>query len=293
MVESPQQNRAARVCFRDMTPADVAVGLELTRAARWNQTESDWGLFLRLSPKGCRVAVMDERVVGTVATARYEDRFAWIGMVLVDVAERGQGIGSRLMAEAVDVLNDMPSIRLDATPAGHPVYQKLDFVDEYRLSRMETVVSGAGLDLRRDPARPMTKDDLPAIAVFDREVFGADRSLTLGWMFEGAPEYAWVIEERGQIIGYTFGRRGFNFEHLGPIIAHDQQTARRLVSTCLSRQAGRPFIIDASHCETGWRSWLESIGFREQRPFIRMFYRDNPYPGLPPKQFGILGPEFG
>jgi hypothetical protein len=24
-----------------------------------------------------------------------------------------------------------------------------------------------------------------------------------------------------------------------------------------------------------------------------MFYRDNPYPGLPPKQFGILGPELG
>jgi GNAT superfamily N-acetyltransferase len=276
-----------------MTPADVAVGLELTRAARWNQTESDWRLFLRLSPKGCRVAVMDERVVGTVATARYEDRFAWIGMVLVDAAERGQGIGSRLMSEALEVLKDMPSIRLDATPAGHPVYQKLDFVDEYRLSRMETVVSSAGLELRRDPARPMTKDDLPAIAVFDRQVFGADRSLTLGWMFDGAPEYAWVIEERGQIIGYTFGRRGFNFEHLGPIAAHDQQTARRLVSTCLSRQAGKPFIIDASHCETGWRSWLESIGFHEQRPFIRMFYRDNPYPGLPPKQFGILGPEFG
>lgn len=26
---------------------------------------------------------------------------------------------------------------------------------------------------------------------------------------------------------------------------------------------------------------------------IRMFYRNNPFPGLPPKQFGILGPEFG
>jgi GNAT superfamily N-acetyltransferase len=293
MVESPQQNRAVKVGFRDMTPADIAAGLELTRAARWNQTGRDWGLFLRLSPEGCRVAVMDERVIGTVATARYEDRFAWIGMVLVDPAERGQGIGARLMAEALDVLKDMPSIRLDATPAGHAVYQKLDFADEYRLSRMETVVSGAGLAFRLNPARPMTKDDLPAVAVFDRQVFGADRRLTLGWVFEGAPEYAWVIEERGQIVGYTFGRRGFNFEHLGPIVAHDQQTARRLVSTCLSRQAGKPFIIDASHCENGWRSWLESIGFREQRPFIRMFYRDNPYPGLPPKQFGILGPEFG
>ncbi|MGH9754751.1 MAG: GNAT family N-acetyltransferase [Blastocatellia bacterium] len=94
-----------------MTPADIAAGLALTRAARWNQTERDWEMFLRLSPEGCRVAVMDERVVGTVATARYEDRFAWIGMVLVDPAERGHGIGSRLMAEALDLLKDMPSIR--------------------------------------------------------------------------------------------------------------------------------------------------------------------------------------
>ena len=293
MIESPQQNRAGRVCFRAMTPADIAAGLALTRAARWNQTERDWGLFLRLSPEGCRVAVADERVVGTVATARYEDRFAWVGMVLVDQAERGQGIGARLMAEALDVLNGMPSIRLDATPAGHAVYQKLDFVDEYRLSRMETVVSSEGLTLRSNPARPMTKDDLAAVAIFDRQVFGADRGLTLEWMLDGAPEYAWVIEERGQIVGYTFGRRGFNFGHLGPVVAHDQQTARRLVSACLNPQAGKPFILDASHCETDWRSWLESVGFREQRPFIRMFYRDNPYPGLPPKQFSILGPEFG
>src|SRR5262249_3947688 len=184
-------------------------------------------------------------------------------------------------------------IRLDATPAGHPVYQKLDFVDECRLSRMETVVSSEGLTLRLNPARPMTKDDLPAVAIFDRQVFGADRRLTLGWMFDGAPEYAWVIEERGQIVGYTFGRRGFNFEHLGPVVAHDQQTARRLVSACLNRQAGKPFIINASHHDADSRECVESIGSREQRPFIRMFYRDNPHPGLPPKQFGILGPEFG
>jgi hypothetical protein len=59
MIESAQQNRAARVCFRDMTPADIAAGLELSRAARWNQTEREWELFLRLSPEGCRVAVMD------------------------------------------------------------------------------------------------------------------------------------------------------------------------------------------------------------------------------------------
>lgn len=293
MIESPEHNEVARVSFRDMTPEDIKAGLELCRAARWNQTVRDWELYLRLRPGSCRVAVRNERVVGTVATTSYEDRFAWIGMVLVDPAERGQGIGARLIAEALEVLKDMASIRLDATPSGHAVYQKLGFVDEYRLCRMEAAPLSAGLALLRNPARQMMKDDLPAVAIFDREVFGADRRLTLEWVFDGAPEYAWVIEERGQIAGYTFGRRGFNFEHLGPIVAHDQQTARRLVSACLDRHASKPFIIDASHTIAGWRSWLESTGFREQRPFIRMYYRDNPYPGLPAKQFGILGPEFG
>ena len=33
------------------------------------------------------------------------------------------------------------------------------------LSRMETVVSGEGLMSRRNPARPMAKEDLPAVAI--------------------------------------------------------------------------------------------------------------------------------
>lgn len=281
------------VRFRTMNTADIAAGLELCRAAHWNQTSRDWELFLHLSPAGCRVAVKDEQVVGTVATVRYEDRFSWIGMVLVDPAERGQGVGARLISEALEALDGMPSIRLDATPAGHPVYRKLDFIDEYRLSRMETVVMTDGLLQSGNRARPMTQEDLPAVAAFDREVFGADRRVTLGWLLDGAPEYAWVVAEQGQVVGYTFGRHGFNFEHLGPVIAEDQCTARRLVSACLHQQAGKRFILDASHHESDWRAWLESIGFHEQRPFIRMFYRNNPFPGLPPKQFGILGPEFG
>ncbi|HEX4947866.1 MAG TPA: GNAT family N-acetyltransferase [Blastocatellia bacterium] len=281
------------ISFRTMTAADIAAGSALCRAAHWNQTVRDWELFLRLSPHGCHVAIKNEQVIGTVATVRYENRFAWIGMVLVHPDERGQGIAGRLMQQALATLDDMPSIKLDATPAGHAVYRKLDFVDEYSLSRMETVVTGEGWRLQDNPARPMTPKDLPAVVQFDHAVFGADRRLTLEWLLEGAPEYAWVVEEQQQISGYTFGRHGFNFEHLGPVVAHDQPTARRLVAACLQAQTGKRFILDASHAEADWRAWLVSLGFREQRPFIRMFFRDNPYPGRPEQQFAILGPEFG
>lgn len=284
---------AGQVILREMLQSDIAAGLALCRQSRWNQLSSDWELFLALSPRGCRVAVLEDRVVGTVTTVRYEDRFSWIGMVLVDPAERRQGVGTRLLRKAIDILNDGATIRLDATPAGREVYLKLGFVEEYGLSRMETVVAdGVGRSGGGD-SRPMTEADLDRVAEMDRQVFGADRRKVLEWMLAGAPEYAQVVKSEGEIAGYAFGRHGHNFEHLGPVIARDRETARRLVAASLSGQSGRPFILDAARHDAEWTQWLESIGFKEQRPFIRMFLGENRHPGLPEKQFAILGPEFG
>ncbi len=280
------------IIFRTMTDADIPRGLELCRIARWNQLARDWELFLELSPQGCRVAMLENQIVGTVTTVRYENRFAWIGMVLVDPIVRGQGIGMQLLQQALVLLSDMPSIRLDATPAGHPLYCRLGFQDEYKLSRMELAVP-ASTTSPTTSVRPMQSKDLPAVAAMDREVFGADRRLTLEWMLAGAAEYAWIITRQNEILGYSFGRHGYNFEHLGPIVARDQPSAQQLVTACLQQPSNRPFVIDASHRTLEWIDWLESIGFRGQRPLLRMFYRGIPFPGQPQNQFGILGPEFG
>lgn len=284
---------ALQIHYREMTPADILVGLNLCRAARWNQLARDWELFLKLSPQGCRVAVNDDAIVGTVATLRFEDRFSWISMVLVDPSARGYGIGTQLLYEALGVLGDMRAIRLDATPAGHAIYRKFDFVDEYWLSRMEAINPKAELSIANNPARPMTHADLTDVLELDREVFGADRRVTLEWMLKGAPQYAWVIYQTGLLAGYAFGRHGFTFEHIGPVIAQDQESARQLVTACLSNREDRPVILDAPRHAPAWLAWLESLGFNEQRPFIRMCRGDNNHPGLPEKQFAILGPEFG
>jgi hypothetical protein len=112
-------------------------------------------------------------------------------------------------------------------------------------------------------------------------------------MLEGAPEYAWVAMENNELKGYCFGRHGHNFEHLGPVVATDFATAQQLVAACLRKQAGKPFILDASHQHAEWLLWLEALGFKEQRPFMRMYRGNNRSPGLPENQFAILGPEFG
>ena len=276
-----------------MVDGDVPAGLSLCRAAGWNQTIEDWDLFLKLSPKGCCVAVDDEgQVRGTVATVRYEDHFSWIGMVLVDPTFQRQGIGIQLLREALHILYDEDTVKLDATPAGRHIYLQLDFIDEYRLSRMARPgISGPSMP--GSSARPVKENDLARIIEFDQEVFGANRERLLKSILRRDQRLAFLAEDSEGISGYCFGRTGYEFTHIGPVIAKDFESARSVVSPALNSAAGRPVCIDTLHHSNQWTDWLSSLGFTEQRPLIRMYRGNNLHPGLPENQFAILGPEFG
>jgi GNAT superfamily N-acetyltransferase len=281
------------ILYRPMVAGDIPAGLSLCRAAGWNQTVRDWGLFLSLSPDGCRVAVDDDgQVVGTVATVRYEDHFSWIGMVLVDPSRQRQGIGIQLLRESLHILSSEDTVKLDATPAGRHIYLQLDFVDEYTLSRME-MKNVPNKTLRSSPVRLIQRSDLTAIIEMDREIFGANRKRVLEWLFEGGKQYAFLIENENGIQGYCFGRTGQNFSHIGPVISKDTETSLALVSAALRNCHGSSVVLDVLHHSPEWIRALSSMGFEEQRPLIRMYRGTNAYPGVPEKQFAILGPELG
>ena len=273
-----------------MTPGDIDAGLRFCRASGWNQTAADWRCFLQANAVGCRVAVEGGEVAGTVATLRFEDRFAWISMVLVAPELRGRGIGTALLMEALRVLDDVPCVRLDATPAGKRVYDKCGFEDEYPLARMraeQVTVGGA------DGARRMTERDFEGVLRLDREIFGADRRVVLGHLRESAPEYAWVMETGGEIAGFAMGRHGVRAEHVGPVVARDGGMAWALTRACVSAQSEKAWLLDATGHSDAWRRGLEAAGFREERPFMRMFRGKRPECGRPEMQFAIAGPEFG
>jgi Acetyltransferase (GNAT) domain/Acetyltransferase (GNAT) family len=275
-----------------MTPSDIAAGLRLCRASRWNQLESDWSLFLKLSPAGCRVAEKNGPVVGTVATLRYQDRFSWLSMVLVSPEERRAGIGTRLLYEGLALLEDVTCIRLDATEAGRQLYTQHGFVDEYPIARFTTTADPARIAPPGRSVRPMREQDLAAVFARDRETFGADREPVLRSLFARSPECAWVAIA-SDIQGYCFGRSGFLYQQLGPIVARDESVARELVSKCLTHKSDQRWGVDAPQHSASWLGWLKSIGFTEERSFVRMRRGENRYPGHPECVFGVVGPEFG
>ncbi|MBE0659410.1 MAG: GNAT family N-acetyltransferase [Bryobacteraceae bacterium] len=264
--------------LRRMTLDDIGRGLELCRAAGWNQTERDWRFFVEQTRAGCLVDELDGRVVGTSATLDYGDEFAWIAMVLVDPDVRGQGVGTRLLNESIRILAGRKSIRLDATPAGERVYRPLGFKEEFALARYERPASAS----EAPACAPITGSDWPWILSLDRQAFGSRREPILRWLAQGAPDLAMATGD-----AYCFGRHGHRFDHIGPIVAKSAESAWQLLSAALSK-CSRETVVDApiAHEEV-----LAQLGFIKQRPFLRMSL------GEPPVfdaslNYAITGPEF-
>lgn len=282
--------------LRTMTKSDVPAGLRLNQVAGWNQTAADWERFLEASPEGCFVAELDGNVCGTVTTISYENRFAWVGMVLVDPEQRGRGVGTRLLETAIQYLDDqkISTIKLDATPQGKPLYEKLRFVSEYEIERWTLRRSTS--DSAPAPAslhEAMPQAVLESIIEIDREAFGADRSLLLRSLHQNAPEFTTIARDQGLLAGYAFGRRGLIADHLGPWMAKDVSSARHLLEAFLARSSRDTLVVDCLKSNLVAVSLLESCGFTYSRLLTRMHRGPNTCPGRPDMLCAILGPEFG
>lgn len=282
---------SAPIVLRRMAPADIEGGLCLCRASGWNQVARDWQHFLAVNPNGARVLDKGGEVVGTVTSLRYGP-FGWLAMVLVAPAERGRGLGSRLLDAGLELLSDLASTRLDATPAGEGLYRTRGFTQEFRLLRMARPSTTDRTCTPSARARRMEPQDLAAVAEWDIAAFGGDRRAVLEWLYEGAPEYAWIMEASGRPTGYLLGRHGFAHHHLGPVVAQDAQTALQILRTCLASHTGRSFIVDASEHSPDWVRGLQALGFVPQRPFLRMALGLDRFGSLG-HVFASAGPELG
>lgn len=277
--------------YRTMTETDLGAALALCRATGWNQVEPDWRAFLQLQPGGSCVATVSDEVVGTVTTISYAEKIAWIGMVLVDARCQRQGIGKRLLEEALQLLRGVETVKLDATPAGREVYLKLGFKDEYGLSRMIGQHLPESADLPN--AASITRADLQAVAGLDAKAFGVNRQPLLQWLYENNPGAAFAVMSGREITGYCLCRKGHHFFHVGPVIAHDLETAKILLQSASRQASGQPVVLDVPHHNPEWLNWLQVNGYQEQRQFTRMYRGSNFSPGEPGLQFAIVGPEFG
>lgn len=282
--------------LRIMTEQDVPAGVRLNTLSGWNQTATDWKRFLGNSPRGCFVMEHDGKVVGTATTICYENRFAWIGMVLVDPEHRKQGIGTQLLKKAIQYLDEshIATMKLDATPVGKPLYTKLGFVDEYEIERwILKRPSGVDPTTPRATRARLSEIQMEQIFGLDKELFGADRSFLLRSLFDETPEFAMAVWEDRLPAGYAFGRSGLFADHLGPWVANSRAAAEKTLQEFLSRSSRETLIVDCRKANAMAVELLDAHGFAPARPLTRMVRGPNAWPGRLGSFCAILGPEFG
>jgi ribosomal protein S18 acetylase RimI-like enzyme len=263
--------------------------LRLSQSANWNQNEADWRLMLGFG-RGWGITAADGTLAASTVALPYGAGFAWIAMVLVLPEHRRQGYASRLLRVALAEMEKQKRVSLlDATPAGHEVYVQEGFRDFWSFKRF-SIAKAFGA---KEELIPLDGSHWTRILALDNVAFGGGREPVLRNLAGRQPKVALVATHDGEIAGFVLAREGREALQIGPLVARDPETARRLLGGALANVAG-PVYVDIADHATGLQAWAMQQGFAIQRPFTRMAHGPGAYaPGDASLVFCPAGPELG
>jgi hypothetical protein len=198
-------------------------------------------------------------------------RVGWVAMVLVDPAARGRGVGTALMRHALAFLDGrgVRAVRLDATPLGRPLYERLGFAPQFNLTRFEGVLPPVGTP-PADGVTPVRPEDLAACQALDQAVTRTDRGRLLRLLYEGAPDSFRAARAGGEMKGFLAWRPGEHAVQLGPLLAVAEGPALALLGDARHRLAGRRVFLDAPEDNPQAVALAAGLGLAAQRPLLRM-----------------------
>ncbi len=237
--------------------------------AGWNQTLVEWNRFLALEPDGCFVAELDSRAVGTATTCTF-GTVGWIGMMLVDQSSRGRGVGKALMHQALDYLaaKGVTSFRLDATPLGQPLYEKLGFLPQLQITRFDGEVKMSAPRASADVAT-ISASEWKAVVALDAATVGCDRGRLLRKLrADGLAEAIVRVDDR--VLGYGLARAGAMATQIGPCIASQPEPGRSVLTSLLSRFLGQRVFVDVPELNEQAAAVVTDAGLTPARQLVRM-----------------------
>jgi GNAT superfamily N-acetyltransferase len=288
-------NLGGQMAIRRMSEADIPQADELRRLAGWPPVPGKWRGMLQLEPQGCFLAVKGEQVAGTVTAISYGQELAWVGMLLVRPDFRRKGIGRRLMEHAVEYARGVGirCIRLDATPAGLPLYQKIGFATEWTMTRWQGAnVAGQNPESAAPGLRKLGHADLRAVREIDRHAFGAPRLDVLNRFARESIE-ALVWQPQDKVEGFGLLRPSADSDYLGPLICSSTEGFKALARALVAK-AQKPLV----HCDVPDKNeaageFMKEAGFKPVGTLARMRLGPNLVKSDPLAQYAIADPAVG
>ena len=270
---------AAGEQLRFLKIEDIPSAMELSVEANWNQTPEDWQMLIELAPQGCLAIEVEGEIAATTTVLFYEQRLAWIGMVLTRVKFRGQGLARRLLTETLTLCDRMEieTVKLDATDLGKPLYEKFGFRVEQAAERW---AGSSSTKVMHSSARPSEVD-----SSFDFQAFGADRSALLQKLARRNPPLRLEVS-------YASTRPGRQKSYLGPCVCGDSQSARTLLKRAVQTKDSAGWFWDLLPENENAVAIAQEMGFSPQRHLFRMV-RGKDLRGKEQAIYAIAGFELG
>lgn len=258
----------ASITLRPLTEADFSIADPIVMAAYGSQASMlpDLQRYLRAQSDGWFMAYLDGEPVGLGGAVQY-DRFARIGLMSVHPDVQGQGIGTALMRHLLAWIegHGCEVTLLDARGGAVSLYRKFGFVEDTQ-AVVYVQQSSPIQPLTAEPAR-FSERDLPAVASYDEQRFGAARSRVLAGYLAESPQPAFLVRnEQGVISGYLIAQES----RLGPWLADTADVAEQVLLQALSLPLARPLYVlsFAEHQEA--HALLTRQGFSAGRTLQRM-----------------------
>jgi GNAT superfamily N-acetyltransferase len=224
--------------------------------------------YLALQPDGAFVAKHNDTIIGFGGAIDYGP-FAYIGLMAAHPSMQKRGVGGLILQHLLAWLDERrcPTILLDATPFGAPLYKRYGFIEDDTTIVLRSTERIALPHHLSEGISPLSEKDLPAVVAFDSPYFGADRGTLLASYWTDDPQRTFITRDsNGQITGYLFAQPGT----LGPWIANTVEDAERLLMHALTLSFVSEPNVFVSARNNDALQLLNRYGFSQQRTLSHM-----------------------
>ena len=281
----------ATMKIRNLRKEEMPQIIGMAASEGWNPGLHDAAAFFQVDPDGFFVGEINGVPVAYISAVRYNGRYGFVGLYIVDKVYRGRGYGLQLWNHALARLG-LLTCGLDGVPAQLENYEKSGFVYAFRQMRLATPATAVSRD-HYPLVECLTARHAGPIAEYDTEVFGTPRQAFIDAWMGMANAQSFGVSDRGTIVGYAVVRACVEGYKIGPLFADNQAIAEQLFLACHGAvPPGSMVYIDMPETNVSTPDWIARYNLKLVFETARMY--KNGTPAFPlSKVFGVTSFELG
>jgi len=273
--------------IRPLEAGDIALVTEWARNEGFCPGEGDVAIYRQTDRQGLWVGCLGEEPIGCIAGVRYSQAYGFIGMFLVTPRHRGLGYGVQLWRHALDHLNEVACVGLQAAPDRITDYACWGFQSASTTTRWQ--LNGREMQGASPLENQLSLVDATTLPVRVIQAYDASREpsprphFLRDWLHHPAGTVLALVDGQRQCHGFGRIRPCLMKEgtgwRIGPLLADDADLAEQLLRGLLERHRG-VVLLDEPGANPAAGALMRRLGFAPISETLRMYRGTQPQVSL-------------